>query len=107
MIPSGVHAAQERRIDDQLTEWVDQGHVDRREATDAAHVNAEIKAVRVRGFDEGAQRCGVGGTIYQLKELLVLEAVYDAEKSLARARWRKGPGAIGGCHSLCEGFPGG
>jgi hypothetical protein len=38
--------------------------------------------------------------------LLVLEAVYDAEKSLARVRWRMGLRAIGGCHARCEGFPG-
>ena len=43
----------------------------------------------------------------ELMALYDLEAVYDAEKSLARARWRKGPGAIGGCHARCEGFPGG
>ncbi len=47
----------------------------------------------------------MGGTVDQLEKLLVLEAVYDAEKSFARARWRKGPGAIGGCQARCEGFP--
>jgi hypothetical protein len=35
-----------------------------------------------------------------------LEAVYDVEESLARARWRKRPRAIGGCQARCEGFPG-
>jgi ubiquinone/menaquinone biosynthesis C-methylase UbiE len=34
-------------------------------------------------FDKGAQRCGMGGTVDQLEELLVLEAVYDAEKSVS------------------------
>jgi hypothetical protein len=73
---------------------------------DAAHVNAEIQPVGICGSDKGAQRCRAGGTVDQLKELLVLEAVYDAEKFLARVRWRKELRAIGGCHARCEGFPG-
>jgi hypothetical protein len=104
-IPLRTDGAKQRRIDDQLPERADQGHVDRREATDAAHVNAEIEAVPICRFDKGTQRCAVGGTVDQLEELLVFEAVYDTEKSFARARWRKGPGAIGGCQASCEGFP--
>src|SRR5271167_1434740 len=83
-VPPRADGAKERRIDEQFAKRVDQGHVDRREATDAAHVDAKIEAVPVCRFDKGAQRCGVGGTVDQLKKLLVLEAVYDAEKSFAR-----------------------
>jgi len=107
LIPAGADGAKQRRIHDQLAERVDQGHVDGREATDAAHINSEIEAVPISRFDKGAQRCGVGGTVDQLEELLVLEAVYDAEKSFARAHWRKGLRAIGDCQTRCEGFPGG
>ena len=105
MIPAGADGAKQRRINDQLAERVDQGHVDGREATDAAHINSEIEAVPISRFDKGAQRWGVGGTVDQLEELLVLEALYDAEKSFARARWRKGLRAIGDCQTRCEGFP--
>src|SRR5271169_1696403 len=104
-VPPRADGAKERRIDEQFAKRVDQGHVDRREATDAAHVDAKIEAVPVCRFDKGAQRCGVGGTVDQLKKLLVLEAVYDAEKSFARTRWCKRPGAIGGRHARYEGFP--
>src|SRR4029434_3176786 len=106
-MPLRADSAKECRIDDQLAERVDQGHVDRREATDAAHVYAEIETVPVCRFDEGAQRCGVSGAVDQFKELLVLEAVYDVEESLARARWHKRPKAIGDGQARCEGFPGG
>jgi hypothetical protein len=42
-----------------------------------------MEAVPICRFDKGAQRCGVGGTFDQFRDLLVLEAVYDAEKSVA------------------------
>ena len=51
MVPLRADGAKEGRIDDQLAERVDQGHVDRREATDLAHINAEIEAVPVCRFD--------------------------------------------------------
>jgi hypothetical protein len=56
-------------------------------------------------FDEGAQRRGVGGTVDHFEELLVSEAVHDAETPLARARRRKGLREIRGCQARCEGFP--
>jgi hypothetical protein len=77
-------------VDDQLAERVNESHVDRREATDAAHVNGEVKTVRVWRFDKGAQRGSVSRTVDQLEELLVLETVYDAEESFACARWNQG-----------------
>ena len=62
------------------------GHIDRCEATDAAHVNSEIEPVPICRFDKCAQRGGVCGTVDQLKELLVFEAVYDAERSSRACR---------------------
>jgi len=106
LIPLRADAAQEGRIDDQLPEGVNQGHVDRREAADAAHINAKIEAVRICSFHKGAQRCGMRSPVDQLKELLILEAVDDAEESLACARQREGPGAIVGCQARCESLPG-
>src|SRR5262249_23595356 len=54
-----------------------------------------------------AQRCRVGGAVNYLEELLVLEAVHDAEKSLGRACRYQGLRAIRSCQTRCEGFPGG
>src|SRR5206468_10372108 len=54
---------------------------------------------------EGAQRRRVSGAVDQFEELLVFEAVYDAEKSLARSSRRKRLQAIGGCQTCCKGFP--
>jgi len=82
LIPAGADAAQEWRIDDQFAEWVDQGHIDRREAANVLHVDAEMEPVPICRFDKGAQRCCVGGAVDQLEESLVLEAVHDAEESL-------------------------
>jgi hypothetical protein len=104
-VPGRANAAQERRIDDQLAERVDEGHVQRRQAADAAHVHGEIEAVGTRRFDEGAQRGGVGGTVGQLEELLVLEAVHHSEGALARAGRQQGLRAIGGRQTGCEGLP--
>ena len=47
----------------------------------------------------------MSGTVDQFEELLVFEAVYDAETSLARARRRKGPREIRSCQARCKGFP--
>ena len=74
LIPASADAAQECRIDDQFADRVNHGHVDRREAANVLHVDAEIEAVPICRFDKGAQRCGVGGAVDQLKELLVLES---------------------------------
>jgi hypothetical protein len=90
LIPAGADAAQERRIDDQLAERVNQGHVDRREAANVPHVDAEIEPVAICRFGKGAQRGGVGGAVDKLEELLVFEVVHDAEKTFTHARWRKG-----------------
>lgn len=54
LVPVRADGVQERRIDNQLAERVDQGHVDRREATDAANVNAEVEAIRISRFYKGA-----------------------------------------------------
>jgi hypothetical protein len=97
LVPGRANAAQERRIDDQLAERVDEGHVHGRQGANAPHVNAEIEAVGISRFDEGAQGCGVGSSVDHLEKLLVLEAIHDAEESLARAGRRKGSRAIGGC----------
>jgi len=43
-----------------LRNGVNQGHVDRREAANVAHVDAEIEAVGICRFNEGAQRRGLG-----------------------------------------------
>ena len=105
VMPASADTAQECRIDNQLADGVDQSHVDRRKATDAAHVDAEIEAVRMGCFDESAQRPGVGGAIDQLQELLVFEAIHDAEHPLARARRCQGLRAIGGRQTRGERFP--
>src|SRR5262249_41667843 len=42
--PARANAAQERWIDDELSERVDEGHVNQRQAAHAAHVDAEIEA---------------------------------------------------------------
>src|SRR5262244_3511151 len=89
LVPGRTNAAQERRIDDQLAERVDQGHVEGRQAPNVAHVNAEVEAIGIGLFHEGAQRRGVGRTVAQLEKLLVLEAVYDSEMSLACAGRRE------------------
>src|SRR5207244_9362345 len=86
-------------------ERVDQSHVDRRETANVPHINAEIEAVGIWSFNEDAQRRGVGRAVNHLKELLVLEAVYDPEKPFARARWHNGLRAIDDCQTLGEGFP--
>src|SRR5262249_10335380 len=82
--------------DDPPAERVDEGHVHGRQAPDATHVHAEIEAVGIGRFDEGAQRCGVGGTADQLEKLLVFEAVHDTEETLARSPRRTGFPALGG-----------
>ncbi len=43
-------------MDDQFTERVNQGHVDRREAANVLHVDTEIEPVGICRFNEGAQR---------------------------------------------------
>jgi len=87
-----------------LAERVDQGHVQRRKAADVAHVNSEIEAVGVRRFDQSAQGRGVRGSIDQLKELLVLEAIDDTEEPLGRPGRNKRLRAIGDCHTRGKGF---
>jgi len=47
LVPVPADGAQERRIDDQLPERIDQGHVDRGEAADAVYVDAEIETVGI------------------------------------------------------------
>src|SRR5262245_1022207 len=46
-VPGRANAVQERRIDDPPAKRVDEGHVHRRQATDTAHVHAEIEAVGI------------------------------------------------------------
>jgi hypothetical protein len=73
------------------------------QATDAAHVNSEWKrypfAVSTRALSAAAWavRLISSGTCSFSKR-------YTTRKSLSRARWRKEPGAIGGCHARCQGF---
>src|SRR5580704_10673776 len=60
LIPASADTTQERGIDNQFAERVDQGDVNRREAPDARHIDTEIEAIGIRRFDEGAQRPGMG-----------------------------------------------
>jgi hypothetical protein len=76
---------QEGRINDQFPKRVNQCHVERREAAYAADIDPEIEPVGSRCLDQGAQRRSVGCPIDQLDELLVFEAVDDAEKPISRA----------------------
>src|SRR5262245_3081304 len=96
VVPCLSNAAEERRIHDPLAERVDEAHVHGRQAADALHVHAEIEAVGGSRLDEGAQRCSVRGTVPQLEELLVFEAIHDSKGPLARARLGQGPRKIGG-----------
>src|SRR5882757_6493629 len=89
MLDSSEHghyaSTQEGGIDDQSPKRVDQSHVEWREAAYAADIDPEIEPVSRRCLDQGAQRRGVGCPIDQLDELLVFEAVDDAEKPISRA----------------------
>ena len=76
---------QERRIDDQFPKRVDQCHVEWCEAAYAADIDREVEPVGSSGLDQGAQRRSVGCPIDQLDELLVFEAVDDAEKPISGA----------------------
>src|SRR5262245_55791563 len=97
VLPRRANPAQERWVDDELAEWVDESHVYRRPSGDVPHVNADVEAVGSSRFDEGAQRCGMDDTVDQLEKLFVLEAVHDSEGPFARARWHKGLREISGC----------
>jgi len=80
-----MDTAQKGRIDDQFPKRIDECHVEGREPAYAADINAEIEPVGSRRLDQGAQRRSVSGPIDQLDELLVFEAIDDAEKAIARA----------------------
>src|SRR4026208_2150132 len=79
-IPAGANAAQQRRIDDQPAERVNQGHVERRQAAAPAPGPCEIQAVGGFGFDQGAQGTAVDGAVGDLEQLLVCEAIYGPEE---------------------------
>ena len=91
LIPASADTAQERRIDDQFAEGVDQGHIERRKATYTADIDSEIETVTVRGLDQGAQRRSVGCPIDQLNELLVFEAVDDREEAWMQCEGKYSP----------------
>ena len=54
--------------------------------SDATHVNDKIETVSTSSFDKCAQSCGVCRAVDDFEQLLVLEAVNNAEESLPRAR---------------------
>jgi len=85
LIPPNTDATQQRRIDDHFPKRIDQSHVERREAAYAADVNPKIETVASRRLDQGAQRRSVDCSIDQLDELLVFEAVHNAEKPILRS----------------------
>jgi hypothetical protein len=103
-VPRRADGAKQRRVDNPLTERVDEGHVDGRKAADVADVNSEIEAVGVCCFDHGAQGRSVRSPIDQLKKLFVLEPVDDTEEALRRSGWNKGLGTVGQCHTRSKGL---
>ena len=71
---------------------VDWCHVEGPAPADAADVNREVKAIAIRGFNQGAQRSRVGRSIDQFDEFFVLELIDDAKQliwPLGKARWRE------------------
>src|SRR5215469_1027667 len=102
LIPSSANTAQQRWINDPFAEWVDQGHVERRETAHVAHIDAEIESIGICCFDEGAECTGVGGAIDQLKKELVFKAIHDAEESIGCAGRHKRLGAIVSRHARGE-----
>ena len=76
---------QKGRIDEQFPKRIDQCHVEGREAAYVADIDPEVESVSSRCLDQGAQRRSVDCPIDKLDELLVFEAVDDAEEPISRA----------------------
>ena len=64
---------------------MDHRHVEGSEAAYAADIYGEIEPIGTGLLDQGAQRRSMRSPIDQLDELLVFEAVDDAEKAVRRA----------------------
>jgi hypothetical protein len=94
VIPGGADFFQHGGIDNPSSEGIDQGHVERGNPGSLAHVDREVEAIAIGAFREGGEGRGMDGAILYFKQLLVLEAIEDAEHSVRRSRRDRRAGAI-------------
>jgi len=104
VVPAGLDTAEQRWIDDQSSNRVDQVHINRREAADVFDIDGEIVAVGGRCFHQGVECCRVSGPIEHLEQLLILETVNDSEESVFGAGWHERIRTVGSRQAVSERF---
>src|SRR2546422_942289 len=84
--PRVLNSPTDRSIHDEPTKRVDQGHVERREASYRFHVDSQIEHVTFWTTPEGKGQKRVHGRVAQLTEGLVTEDVEHSKGTVASAR---------------------
>src|SRR5713101_7127751 len=83
--PGGVDGAEQRGIDDEASERIDESHVRRGDAADGSHVDRPVEAVAGGLLHERVGRNGVNRRVPDLARRLARECVQGAKGSVGGA----------------------